>query len=238
MDHSPTTPRSTTPLPREQHPHGGDWLRAIVFGLNDGLVTTLVFIMVVSNVATGHLLLIAVGEVLAGGISMALGGYLSADTAVNIRDFRIAVERDEIRNEPEEERAELRAIYQRKGFRGGLLDRVVDHLTADEERWLRAMMADEHGLVEEQQRSPIIDGALVGFAFVAGGIVPIIPIFADLSHPQFWAYGLTALTALGFGAMKARYTLKGPLRSGLEFLGIVTAGTLAGVALGMLLHAA
>ena len=26
----------------EQHLHGGDWLREIVFGLNDGLVTTLV----------------------------------------------------------------------------------------------------------------------------------------------------------------------------------------------------
>src|SRR5947209_369610 len=41
----------------EQHPHGGDWLREIVFGLNDGLVTTLVFIMAVSGVASGHLVL-------------------------------------------------------------------------------------------------------------------------------------------------------------------------------------
>jgi len=34
----------------EQHPHKGDWLREFVFGLNDGLVTTLVFIMAVSEV--------------------------------------------------------------------------------------------------------------------------------------------------------------------------------------------
>jgi len=64
----------------EQHPHGGNWLREIVFGLNDGLVTTLVFIMVVSAAAPVHLVLIVLGEVLAGGISMALGGYLSART--------------------------------------------------------------------------------------------------------------------------------------------------------------
>lgn len=237
MDQAQTPVPGTTSIEREQHPHGGDWLREIVFGLNDGLVTTLVFIMVVSNVATGHLVLIALGEVIAGGVSMALGGYLSADTAVNIRDFRVAMERHEIRNEPEEERAELRAIYQRKGFRGGLLDRVVDHLTADEDRWLRAMMADEHGLVEEHHRHPVVDGALVGIAFVGGGLVPVIPFFASLTHPQAWAYGLTALTALGFGAMKARYTLNGPIRSGVQFLVIVTAGTIAGVALGMLLHA-
>src|SRR6202163_1889210 len=29
----------------ELHPHAGDWLRDAVFGLNDGVVTTLVFIL-------------------------------------------------------------------------------------------------------------------------------------------------------------------------------------------------
>jgi len=62
----------------EQHPYKGDWLREIVFGLNDGLVTTLVFIMAVSEVAPARLLLVVLGEILAGGISMAPGGYLSA----------------------------------------------------------------------------------------------------------------------------------------------------------------
>ena len=70
----------------EQHPHRGDWLREIVFGLNDGLVTTLVFIMAVSAAAHANLILIVLGEVLAGGISMALGGYLSARTAKEVLD--------------------------------------------------------------------------------------------------------------------------------------------------------
>jgi hypothetical protein len=52
------------------------------------------------------------------------------------------------------------------------------------------------------------------------------------------AYGLTALTALLLGGLKARYSLKGPLQNGLEFLAIVTAGTLAGVGIGFVLHAA
>src|SRR5947209_15826081 len=112
----------------EQHPHKGDWLREIVFGLNDGLVTTLVFIMAVSEVASGRLLLVVLGEVLAGGISMALGGYLSARTAKQVLEKRIATERFEIEHEPEEERAELRAIYRNKGFSGPLLYMVVNHL--------------------------------------------------------------------------------------------------------------
>lgn len=222
----------------EQHPHRGEWLREIVFGLNDGLVTTLVFVMVVSNVASSHLVLIALGEVIAGGISMALGGYLSADTAVNIRDYRIATERLEIQNEPEEERAELRDIYSRKGFRGGLLDRVVDHLTEDEDRWLHAMVTDELGVVEETERHPVIQGLLVGASFIAGGIIPVIPFLLPIAYQQGWAYILTALTAVVFGGLKAQYTLKSPMRSGLEFLLIVTLGSLAGVLVGAILHAA
>src|ERR1700730_779725 len=131
----------------ELHPHGGDWLREIVFGLNDGLVTTLVFIMAVSEVAPNRLLLVVLGEVLAGGISMTLGGYLSAKTVKQILDKRIATERYEIENEPEEERAELHAIYRNKGFTGNLLHQVVDHLTADPDRWHQAMVQDELGVV-------------------------------------------------------------------------------------------
>jgi VIT1/CCC1 family predicted Fe2+/Mn2+ transporter len=221
----------------EQHPHRGDWLREIVFGLNDGLVTTLVFIMVVSEVAPGRLLLVVLGEVLAGGISMALGGYLAARTAKQVLDQRIAIERYEIEHEPEEERAELEAIYHDKGFTGPLLQRVVSHLTADRDRWHRAMVHDELGVVEDSNINPWLQGLQVGLSFVVGGLIPTIPVLLSLPQARWWAYGLTALTAVVLGAIKARYTRQRPLWAGLEFLVVVTLGTAAGVALGLLLHA-
>src|SRR2546430_906086 len=220
----------------EQHPHRGDWLREIVFGLNDGLVTTLVFIMAVSELAPARLLLVVLGEVLAGGISMALGGYLSARTARQILEQRIATERYEIEHEPEEERAELRAIYRNKGFSGPLLQRVVGHLTADRERWHRAMVHDELGVVEDTHINPWSQGVQIGISFVVGGLIPTIPVLLSLPQARWWAYGLTALTALVLGAIKARYTHKGAVRAGLEFLAVVTIGTLAGVGLSFLLH--
>jgi VIT1/CCC1 family predicted Fe2+/Mn2+ transporter len=221
---------------QEQHPHGGDWLREIVFGLNDGLVTTLVFIMAVSAITPGRLLLVVLGEVLAGGISMALGGYLSARTAKQVLEKRIATERFEIENEPEEERAELRAIYRNKGFSGPLLQLVVGHLTANQERWHRAMVHDELGVVEDTVINPWSQGVQIGLSFVLGGLIPTVPVLLALPQVQWWAYGLTALTALVLGAIKARYTRQGPVRAGLEFLVVVTIGTLAGVGLGFLLH--
>jgi VIT1/CCC1 family predicted Fe2+/Mn2+ transporter len=220
----------------EQHPHGGDWLREIVFGLNDGLVTTLVFIMAVSEVAPGRLLPVVLGEILAGGISMTLGGYLSARTARQILDHRIATERYEVEHEPQEERAELRNIYRSKGFTGPLLRQVIDHLTANPERWHQAMVHDELGVVEDTRIYPVQQGIQVGISFVIGGLIPSIPLFFSLPLAQWWAYGLTALTALLLGALKAHYTGQGLVRSGLEFLVIVTIGTFAGVAAGLLLH--
>ena len=220
----------------EQHPHRGNWLREIVFGLNDGLVTTLVFIMAVSEIAPERLLLVVLGEVMAGGISMALGGFLAARTAKQILDQRIATERYEIEHEPEEERAELNTIYRNKGFSGPLLQHVVNHLTADQERWHRAMVHDELGVVEETQINPWLEGSQIGISFVIGGFIPMIPLLLSLPHIQWWAYGLTALTALALGAIKTRYTPQGPVRAGLEFLAVVTVGTLAGVGVGLLLH--
>jgi len=85
----------------ELHPHGGGWLREIVFGLNDGLVTTLVFVLAISAIAHPQIVLVALGELFAGGISMGLGAYLSARTEQAIVRQRIATERYEITHEPD-----------------------------------------------------------------------------------------------------------------------------------------
>src|SRR5947199_48077 len=127
-----------------------------------------------AEVAPGRLLPVVLGEVLAGWISMALGGYLAARTAKQILDQRIATERFEIEHEPEEERAELSAIYRNKGFSGPLLHRVVDHLTANQERWHRAMVHDELGVVEDTHINPWSEGAQIGLSFVIGGLIPTI----------------------------------------------------------------
>jgi len=122
-------PMMTEPI-EKFHPHRGDWLRDIVFGLNDGLVTTLVFVIAVSALTRTQFVTVALSELLAGGVSMGLGGYLAARAAQEVLANRIATERQEIAEEPDEERAELRAIYYEKGLRGTLLERVVSDLTA------------------------------------------------------------------------------------------------------------
>lgn len=233
------TPEGTEPI-AEEHPHGGDWLRDIVLGLNDGLVTTLVFVMTFSS-ATDHrqiVLVSALAEMFAGGISMGFGGFLAAQAEAEVRAKRTATERHEIEHEPEEERSELRAIYRGKGFNGPLLDQIVAHQTATPERWLAAMLHDEHGMTVAEPPAPLRSGITVGMAFVVGAIVPVLPFL--FGESTLVAKGLSlvaaAAAAIGLGALKSRHTLKTALRSGLEFLLIALLGTGFGLLIGRLLH--
>src|SRR5579875_2501626 len=216
----------------ERHPHVGDWIRDVVLGLNDGLVTTLVFVMTLSGVAsTRHALLTtAIAELLAGGISMAFGGFLAARADSEIRAARIETERHEIATEPDEERQELRAIYRRKGFHGHLLEAIIEHQTASPERWLAAMLHDEHGFTVNEARAPLLSGSLIGLSFMVGAIVPILPFFFPFARllSQALAFALAAAVAMGLGAVQSRHTLRTALRSGVEFFILAVAGALLG----------
>ena len=68
-----------------------------------------------------------------------------------------------------------------------------------------------------------------------GALVPIVPFLILLPIPQLWAYLAAVTAALILGLVKSRYTLKSAFRNGAELLLIVTAGTLAGVAIRVLL---
>ena len=77
-----------------------------------------------------------------------------------------------IRTEPDEERAELREIYRAKGLEGTLLEDVVADLTSTKERWLAAMIRDEHGIVTSERENPLARGIRVGGAFVSAVSCP------------------------------------------------------------------
>ena len=76
----------------------------------------------------------------------------------------IEEERWEIQHNREQEKAELRAMYEAKGLKGKLLDEVVSILMADDNRLLRIMLEEEMGLTLEVFEHPLKQsfGAAVG----------------------------------------------------------------------------
>jgi len=97
---------------------GGNQLRAAVLGANDGLVSNLSISMGVAGAsAGGHAVLIAgMAGMMAGALSMAIGEWLSVQSARELYAHQVKVEREELLQVPDEEEEELTLIYQAKGL--------------------------------------------------------------------------------------------------------------------------
>ena len=76
-------------------------------------------------------------------------------------------EKWEIEHYRQQERDELRVLYQAKGFEGKLLEDVLDVLMADNERLLRVMVEEELGLSLQSHEHPLKQslGAALGCVF-------------------------------------------------------------------------
>ncbi|HET7704203.1 MAG TPA: VIT1/CCC1 transporter family protein, partial [Candidatus Limnocylindrales bacterium] len=148
-------------------------LRAVIFGVSDGLVSNLALVMGVAGAAgasgsDGRFILLAgVAGLLAGAFSMAAGEYISMQSQRELFERQIALERAEMEAMPEEEEAEMAAIYRAKGFREDEARAIAHRLFEDPEQALEQLIREELGLDPDELGSPF--GAAFG-SFVAFAI--------------------------------------------------------------------
>ncbi len=222
-------------------------LRAVIFGVSDGLVSNLALVMGVAGAAgeQGRFILLAgIAGLLAGAFSMAAGEYISMQSQRELFERQIALERDELETMPEEERAEVAALYRAKGFHRDEAEAIATRLLEDPERALDTLVREELGLDPDQLGSPI--GAAVGsfIAFGVGAAIPVVPYALATGAGAFFtslALSLAALFAVGAGdrqltiSNQARDRVKGvfePIALALGRLGLTPdALTLIGFAI-------
>src|SRR5690606_28985125 len=90
----------------------------------------------------------------------------------------------------------------------------VDVITADRDRWVDAMMADEHGL-QPVTRSPQRAALATFAAFVACGSVPLLPFVLGLPASIFTSTAMTGVTFFAIGSLRARWSPQPWWRAGL-----------------------
>lgn len=206
------------------HSPGGRLVREVVFGINDGVVSTVGFLFGVAGAFLSHSIILISGfaEVLAGAVSMFLGGYLSTKSQQEFFEHEIRREKREIEEMPAREREEIRRIYRTKGFQDEQeLDLVVGRITADKKVWLKCMMEEELGLILESMDHPLKIGAVIGISFLAGGFIPLIPFtLLDTRAALQASLVFTSAALFVVGAVKTLITKRSWFKSGLETLGI------------------
>ena len=222
------------------HSPKGRSIREVVFGMHDGLITTIGFLSGVTAASASLRVIVIAGlaEAFAQTLSMGFGGYLSTKSEREFYQREVDRERFEIETMPEKELEEVREIYRKKGFPEDEVEMVVKRLTGNKELWLKTMMVEELGLVEESFDRPVKVGVLIGASSFVGAFLPILPyFFLELRWAFTASIGVAAAALFLTGAGKTLLTKKAWWRSGLEMLGIGLLVSVAGYAVGRLLGA-
>ncbi|MBI3745771.1 MAG: VIT1/CCC1 transporter family protein [Chloroflexi bacterium] len=155
-------------------------LRAVIFGVSDGLVSNLSLVMGVAGanaaMSGGNFVLLAgIAGLLAGAFSMAAGEYISMQSQRELFERQIALERAELEAMPEEEEVELAAVYRSKGFTPEEATTIAHRMFSDPQHALNTLIREELGLDPDELGSPW--GAALGsfVAFGVGALIPVIP---------------------------------------------------------------
>lgn len=197
---------------------GGNALRAAVLGANDGLVSNLSLVMGVAGaeLAGRSILITGLAGLLAGAGSMAMGEWLSVQSARELYQRQIGVEQEEIEQLPEEEEEELALIYQAKGLPEEQARRLAARLMADQRVALDTMAREELGIDPAELGGSAWEAAAFSFIlFAVGAIVPVAPfLFLSGTAAILWSVVVSALGLFLIGAGITLLTGRGVLFSG------------------------
>ena len=222
-----------TPAPQGYVPHLGEsrqYLRDIVLGVNDGLVST--FLLVAGVVGGGmtatQVLLTSIAGAVAGMVSMGAGEYIATKSQEQVFNAEMELEIEHLANHRDHERQELRDMFGDMGLDGDDLETVVRIIDGNDDVMLGVMAGLEFGVVATERRNPWLAAATAGGLFLFGALPSVVPfgIFDDTAVALTVAAVLSGAALFIVGAGKTVMTKTDPFISGFEnlMIGLIGGG--------------
>ncbi|HEY7353025.1 MAG TPA: VIT1/CCC1 transporter family protein [Terriglobales bacterium] len=216
----------------EKHFTSSNFVRDVVIGMADGLTVPFALAAGLSGavVATRLIVVGGLAEIAAGSIAMGLGGYLAARGDAEHYEQERMREYREVQEIPEQEKAEVRYVFQEYGLTAEQSKPIVDALSQHTDVWVDFMMRFELGLETPDPRRAVTSAATIAGAYVVGGLIPLSPYMLLASAYRGLIFSaVVTLAALGiFGFIKGKFTGARAVRSAVQT--IVIGGIAASVA--------
>ena len=230
INRRPEVTESTAPPPTSlsETTHGRPshrYIGSIVYGGLDGIITTFAVVSGVAGAALGAsvVLILGLANLLADGLSMAVGAYLAFRSEQEYIERERQRESWQIQHRPEAEQAILSGIYRAEGYAEADAERLTTTVARNPRRWVQTMLVEELGILADDRNPTTI--ALVTFgSFVLAGVVPLLVYLLGLFVPiaPATAFGvalvLSAAALFALGAAKVLVTERSWWRSGLQML--------------------
>lgn len=205
---------------QEKHVTSSETLKDFVLGMSDGLTVPFALAAGLSGAihSTAIIVIAGLAEIAAGGISMGLGGYMAAKTAIDHYHAEYKRESLEIEQVPHVEAEEVADILRDFGVAETEVPVVVNAIKSNPKKWVDFMMRFELGLEKPNPKRLLTSPLNIGSAYVFAGLIPLLPYM--LSHNMhtalMYSIIITLLALFCFGAFKGYFTGKEVWRSALQ----------------------
>lgn len=213
------------------------YLRDVILGVNDGLVS--IFLLVVGVVGGGVssevVLLAGLSGAFAGAVSMAAGEYMATKSQEEAIDGELELEREHFKYYKERELDELRDYLSGIGLDDQAVEEVVRSAATDDEVLLELMKAFEFGVIDDGRRNPIYAMVMSGLLFLAGSVPSVVP-FMFMDNPDqalLVAAGGAAIGLFLVGVVKTKLTRRNPVVSGVENVAVAGVGAVVSYFIGL-----
>lgn len=185
--------------------HRSNWLRAVVLGANDGILSTVSIAIGVAAATDVRepVILATLAGLVAGALSMAAGEYVSVSSQKDTENADIERNKKELNDKPEVELQRLVEIYEKRGLNKETALKAAKELT--EHDALGAHIRDVLGINKISQAKPIQAAFASLAAFTAGGLLPfLVTLFMPLNSMEYSLYLFALFFLIILGALAAK----------------------------------
>lgn len=213
----------------EPHNKNSNLVKDIIIGMSDGLTVPFALTAGLSGVLdTNHLIIISgLSEIVAGCISMGLGGYLAGQSEVEHYETELKREYSEIESVPAIELKEVEDIFIGMGVEDVLSKQVALQISKNKDGWASLMMKLELELEQPAKNRAAKSAGTIALSYLIGGFIPLSPYILIANNQTAFNFSciVTFSALIIFGYLKSKVTgqplVKGTLKVALT--GVVAA---------------